>query len=286
LVLPERHLGLIPRQEGQNWKKILAPLAQRAREGVDLKAVERIAQSAKPLKLGVRRSKFAVKSFKTPGSKVPIGVAMDAAFHFYYPDNLEFLEEAGARLVPFSPLNDSRLPQGVAALYLGGGFPEVFAAPLSKNRKLQGEIRQVIRSGMPTYAECGGLMYLTRSLTDTRGKRHSMVGLIPAQVQMTDRLQNFGYQQVRAHRPSLLARPGEKARGHEFHHSVLSRASLRSRAAYEAFPAGKGSKRFEGYAQGSLVASYIHLHFWNCPRWAKRFVKAARDFHQGKSGQK
>ena len=204
---------------------------------------------------------------------------MDEAFHFYYPENLELLEDLGAEIVPFSPLKDRRLPRA-AGLYVGGGFPELFAGPLSRNRALHEELRRVVARGLPTYAECGGLMVLTRAIRDSRGKRYPMAGLIPSEVRMTPRLQNFGYQEMRARGSTVLSRPGERVRGHEFHHSALLRPPGAATAAYEVLPRRGGPARLEGYARESLLASYIHLHFWNRPRWAGRFVESARQWER------
>lgn len=225
--------------------------------------------------------------------KVPIAVAQDKAFNFYYPENLELLEDLGAEIVPFSPLKDRRLPCGTAALYLGGGFPEIFAPQLARNLRMKQEIREAVSAGLPTYAECGGLMYLARSISSARGRRHPMAGLIPADVRMTDSLQNFGYQEVRSRGANLLGRVGETARGHEFHHSALQHRAA-GRPAYEVRArqelAGRarrgGEARPEGYAKGSLLASYVHLHFWSQPRWAERFVQSARFYVNRQSDEK
>ena len=282
-VLPERHLGLIPSNEERGWQRICAPLLARIREGVDLAAVERMARRAQPFDSAVR-PELVEGERRAQGERteaISIGVAMDEAFHFYYPENMELLEEFGAELVPFSPLRDSQLPSGVGALYLGGGFPEVYASELARNRRLHREIRRAVSAGIPTYAECGGLMVLARSIADTKGHRHPMVGLVPGEIQMTDRLQHFGYKQLRARRPSLLARVGESAKGHEFHHSVCTGIPTKSTAAYEATSVAGGGGRLEGYAHGNLLASYIHLHFLSRPRWAERFVQAARNWEIG-----
>ncbi len=280
--LPERHLGLLPSQENRAWQAVLSALKGKIRELWDLDAVLRIARKAEPV--SAQSNPFVLRptgSVRT--ARIPIGVALDEAFHFYYPENLELLEELGAEVVPFSPLRDRQLPRGVAALYLGGGFPEEFAPELSRNRSLHQQIRERVGGGLPAYAECGGLMVLARSLSTARGRRYPMVGLVPADVQMTDRLQNFGYQEVRARKGSFLARVGERARGHEFHHSVLRQAPGSATAAYQAEARHGGRPRLEGYARGSLLASYIHLHFWNKPRWAERFVQAARKYSMGRN---
>lgn len=273
LKMPERHLGLVPWQEQRDWKKILGLLQRQARASFDLPAIVRIMRSANPFVLSLSKHEQAPFT-----RRVPIAVAMDEAFHFYYPENLELLEAHGAEIVPFSPLKDQRLPKRIGGLYLGGGFPEAFARDLSGNRSLRKEIHRVVRADLPTYAECGGLMVLSRSLRTLDGRSHPMVGVIPADVRMTDRLQNFGYQEVKARKSNLLARAGEQARGHEFHHSALRAAPSARWSAYQVQARRGGESRLEGYAKGSLLASYIHLHFGSQPRWAERFVSAARNY--------
>ena len=277
LHLPERHLGLVPAAEKRNpgW---MGRLERLVRQGFDLPAIRRIAEKAPALLLrGASAAKQSPRALR-----VPIAVARDEAFHFYYRENLELLEEEGAEILPFSPLKDRRLPRGAAALVLGGGFPELFAPELARNRSMKEEIRRAVLAGMPAYAECGGLMYLARSIT-AGGRDHPMVGLMPGRVRMTDRLQNFGYQEVEALRDSVVARAGERARGHEFHHSVLTGAPSARHAAYRARAGRGGESRVEGYVKGSLLASYVHLHFWSNPRWAGRFVTAARRFNRRQS---
>ncbi len=297
LTLPERHLGLVPSNEDRGWRKALGPLAARIEEGIDLQAVLRLARQAASLPVSESLSGEFLSRKQKPSdsdtqilrnsgtSKVPIGVARDEAFHFYYPENLELLKELGTEPVPFSPLTDSSLPKGLAALYIGGGFPEVYASQLARNRRLHRQIRQAVAAGMPIYAECGGLMFLTQAILSTRGRRHPMVGLLPGEVRMTDRLQNFGYKRVRAIRPSPLARAGEEARGHEFHHSIASGIPARLTAAYEATSLVQKETRMEGYTRQNLIASYIHLHFLSQPRWAERFVQAAREWVMDRKGE-
>ena len=293
--LPERHLGLVPAVERKGLPPLMKRLERWIAVNFDLPAIRRIAERAKPLVLSPSASSGQALSkherapstlrlfgkLRAQGERpVPIAVARDEAFHFYYPENLELLEDLGAELVPFSPMRDRRLPRGAAALYLGGGFPEVFAPRLARNLRMKTEIRKAVLAGMPSYAECGGLMYLARSISSAAGRRHPMTGLVPADVRMTDRLQNFGYQEVRSKGTNLLARAGEKARGHEFHHSALE-SRAKGRPAYEVLARRAGKVRLEGYAKGSLLASYIHLHFWSQPRWAERFVQSARSYITG-----
>ena len=275
--LPERHLGLVPWQEQGFARTMWGPLEKQMNAGFDLPAIARMMRQAPPLVVPPARPAAQGRSAHPKRSRVPIGLARDEAFHFYYPENLELLEERGAELVPFSPLKNGSLPRGLRGLYLGGGFPEIYASALSNNQPIRRQIRQAITAGMPTYAECGGLMYLARALRDARGRRHPMVGSIPLEVRMTDRLQNFGYKKLRARKDNLLARQGEEARGHEFHHSVLNGSPARSTAAYEVVSATGSPGGLEGYRTQNLVASYVHVHFWSQPRWAGRFVQAARE---------
>lgn len=273
IQIPERHLGLIPAAERPSrtpWPRAAALMART----VDLDRLWRIARQAPPL--AVRPDPRVAEESPAPRQSVRIGVARDACFHFYYPEHFELLEQAGAELVPFSPLVESRLPASLDALYIGGGFPEIFASPLARNTALRTQLRRVIAEGLPTYAECGGLMYLTQALTDGAGRRWPMVGALPGAVRMTDRLQRFGYKRVQARRDSVVARAGERARGHEFHHSVWDRSPAPATAAYDAAPVSEGASRPEGYAARRLAASYIHVHWYSQPRWPARFVDAAR----------
>jgi|GEM_PF-20312 len=277
LKMPERHLGLVPWQEQRDWKKILGLLQRQARASFDLPAIVRIMERASPVRPESVEGRTVRASTKlSMNGKIPIAVARDEAFHFYYPENLELLEAHGAEIVPFSLLKDQRLPTGIGGLYLGGGFPEAFARDLAGNRSMRKEIHRAVRADLPTYAECGGLMVLSRSLRTLDGRSHPMVGVIPADVRMTDRLQNFGYQEVKARKSNVLARAGEQARGHEFHHSALRAVPSARWSAYQVQARRGGESRLEGYAKGSLLASYIHLHFGSQPRWAERFVQAAR----------
>jgi len=148
-------------------------------------------------------------------------VAYDEAFNFYYPENLELLEEQGAEIVPFSPLEDAAIPADIGGVYLGGGFPEVFAEPLARNHSMAESLQRANRSGMPIYAECGGLMFLSRSLQTEAGVRHRMVGLVPVDVEMDGQVHRFGYRQILTLADSLLSPKGQFFRGHEFHWSRI-----------------------------------------------------------------
>ncbi len=272
VAIPERHLGLTPTGERGDLGPLIGALADLIAEHCDLDALLALARSAPPLAATAEDpSVFAeIGAADTEGERPVIAVARDRAFSFYYEDNLDLLRLAGAAIVPFSPLEDARLPDGAAGLYIGGGFPEMYAAELAANGALRREIRDAVATGMPCYAECGGLMYLTESLTDGAGERHPMVGLVPGRAAMGGRWPHIGYTTVRALRDTPLLRAGEQARGHEFHHSTWEGVPPDIPHAFIAQDARGGTPA--GYARGNLLASYIHLHFWGMPALAARFV--------------
>ena len=265
LVLPERHLGLIPTDEGRVVDGFFARLTEHVGAGVDLAAVLRLAESAQPM---------AVEpSGLWPGERQPprvnVAVARDEVFCFYYQDNLDLLAAHGARLLPFSPLHDRAVPEEADGLYLGGGFPELFAEQLAANRSMIESIRRVDAQGLPIYAECGGLMYLCQSLADPEGRRHELVGLLPARAVLRGKRVVVAYAEVRACRQNPLLAAGDAARGHEFHWSSLEEHFPAEQSAYE-----MEDGRAEGYQRDNLLASYVHLHFASNPRLAPNFVAA------------
>jgi cobyrinic acid a,c-diamide synthase len=272
LMLPERHLGLVPVGEDAAFEKVCRALGAAAERSINLSALVAAAQAAPALAIARQTAMPA------PAIRARVGVARDAAFNFYYEANLLWLRHCGAELVEFSPLNDARLPADVDALYFGGGFPEVFAKRLADNAAFIGALRRAHQAGMPIYAECGGLMYLVETLQDAAGARHPMVGLLPGVCRLTDRLQNFGYKEVQSLRQSLLGPVGWQTRGHEFHYSVWdgrpTHASLyRTRSSH-------GDEQEEGYSLANLTASYVHLHFDACPQVARSLVDNAADFRR------
>lgn len=271
LTIPERHLGLIPAQEDQPLARLQERLAEAVTSSIDLERIIRIAKEAPALPF----VQLPGKGHDQPSHICTIGVARDRAFHFYYQENLDLLQRCGAELVEFSPLEDHGLPNGLDALYLGGGFPEIFAGELAHNEPLRREIKTVVEAGLPTYAECGGLMYLAERLLDKQGSEHVMVGVLPGTIRMTNQLQNFGYVTLIPKRDTILAKANDPIKGHEFHYSVWDYQVPEGHAAYVAVKHREG-RRLEGLARTSLLASYIHVHFLTNVRWARGLIASAQ----------
>lgn len=279
LTLPERHLGLIPVAEPGRWQAWLNEARARVEATVDLERVMALAHTAPPLDA----SAITLPLLETAArSMAPvIAVARDEAFSFLYEDNLDLLRAAGATIAFFSPLRDTMLPEGTAAIYLCGGFPELYAEPLSANRALMRAIRAAVDAGMPVYAECGGLMYLTEAITDAAGQTFPMVGALAGRSVMTPRL-TLGYRTARAECDTWLWRKGETLRGHEFHYSAWESRPERLPWLYSCLPDALRPATFaEGAVINNTLASYIHVHFLACPQAAQRFVAAAGTWQKG-----
>ncbi len=267
LIQPERHLGLIPTVEGTVVNQWYSALYAQIEQTVDLDAVIRIAASAG------RPPDAPPQVFPdTPQPKrAAIAVAQDRAFSFYYQDSLDLLDAWGAEIAPFSPLDDPALPDAVGGVYLGGGFPELFAGELSRNDGMLRSIRSAIQRGLPVYGECGGLMYLGRSLSDLDGRQFPMIGAIPVTSSMEARRLHLGYREVAACGDGPLLCAGEQVRGHEFHWSALQEPPGEESAAYRVV---NQNNRPEGFRKGSVWASYVHVHLGSRPGLARRFVDA------------
>lgn len=215
-----------------------------------------------------------------------IAIARDAAFNFYYADNLELLVRAGARLAAFSPLSGEGIPPEADGIYIGGGFPEEFAAVIAANSLFLDGLRTAAADGMPLYAECGGYMILARSLTDRSGAVHEMAGIIPAHTVMQERRAALGYREVTALHDCLLLKQGGRLRGHEFHYSSMSYPPGEARTyAYES--KGRGGNQPEGYISGNIMAAYAHIHLASHLPAAGRLVEACRTYREQKhTGQR
>jgi cobyrinic acid a,c-diamide synthase len=212
----------------------------------------------------------SVRSLAT--GDLPVALARDEAFCFIYADTLARLERLGVCWVPFSPLREG-VPEGVAGIYLPGGYPELHARELAANGAFLEGLRRAGRLDLPLFAECGGYMVLAEALVDAEGRSHAMAGLVPGRARMTGRLQGFGYKRLRALGDNLLCRAGAEGRAHEFHHSVWEGGLAAPAWRAENL---RGEAAEEGFARGNLLASYGHLHFGAQPDWAESWVMRLR----------
>jgi cobyrinic acid a,c-diamide synthase len=268
----ERHLGLHSADEDTVPEALLDHWGQLASSWLDVDGLLAAARAAPPLE-----TEPSVAAISGTARRCRIGVAQDAAFHFYYADNLRRLEALGAELVRFSPISDTSLPD-VDGLYLGGGYPEVHAAALSANHAMLEAIRSFVQRGAPVYAECGGLMYLTRAIVTRDGTRHEMVGLLPSEAKMCDRLQALGYVEVVTQLPTILGPAGSRFRGHQFRYSQLEPALQDVAHAYALSMRRAAITQSEGYCRGQLLASYVHAHWASNPEIAAQLVASCERF--------
>lgn len=269
--LQSRHLGLVTADMEILPADTLSALADGLERHVSPDAVLELAATAPALPAVANEEVL-------PSTDLCIGIARDAAFHFYYQDLFDELERRGCTQIFFSPLADKRLPEGIDALYIGGGYPEELAAALAANREMIADVRRFSASGRPLYAECGGLMYLCRTLEDRSGARHSMAGLLPAETRMLDRIKRLGYVEAFMERDSLWGGKGASVRGHEFHYSELAGNSLESDEwlpAYSLNWRSGGRITREGFQRGLILASYTHLHLASHPEAIDHFLSVA-----------
>ncbi|MEL7523191.1 MAG: cobyrinate a,c-diamide synthase, partial [Cyanobacteria bacterium J06553_1] len=221
VTIPDRHLGLVPSAELSEIEDIFSQLADLAKTCFDWnKLLPLVAQSSSQTKPESKTEQDLVIKPEQKPKRVRIAVARDKAFNFYYQDNLDILAELGAELVFWSPLKDSDIPDDIQGLYFGGGFPEVFASQLAANKQVLQQLKQIISQGIPTYAECGGLMYLCQQLIDLQQRTWTMVGIIPSTVTMEAKL-TLGYRKAIALQDSVLVKTKQTTVGHEFHRSQL-----------------------------------------------------------------
>jgi cobyrinic acid a,c-diamide synthase len=267
--IPERHLGLIPQGENSEISSVIENIGSIVEDNVNIDRIIEIAKNSSPIPTSQLPSFSTSKHLK---SFVKIGVAMDRAFSFYYPENLEALKNAGAEIVFFNTLEDRYLPD-VDALYIGGGFPEMFTDELEGNESLRIDIKNTIEADMPVYAECGGLMYLSRGIS-WNGKTRKMVGAIPCDTEMTKRLQAHGYVILQD------KNNGMEVRGHEFHYSRVR--NLGDVGFLYKVIRGKGiDGNYDGIVYKNVIASYSHLHTMGAPQWAKDFIDRIVNYKQG-----
>lgn len=264
VTIPDRHLGLVPTEELTQFNDLVTQLAHLAQTCFNW---ELLLPLLKPAKINDRRS-----TVNQQKSTVKIAVARDRAFNFYYQDNLDILQHLGAEISLWSPLEADSLPSDIQGLYFGGGFPEMFAQQLSANQPVVQQVKQAIARGIPTYAECGGLMYLCDRIIDLDARSWSMVGVIPATTKMQKKL-TLGYRQAIALQNSSAIESQQIVYGHEFHRSQLT--SLTTKPLWQMQGLHSSSQTFsEGWKINQVHASYLHLHFGKYRFLAKRFIQS------------
>ncbi|MEE8124604.1 MAG: cobyrinate a,c-diamide synthase [Nitrospirales bacterium] len=271
LTIPDRHLGLRTALEGLGTD-LYSKLGQSASETIDMPRVEDLAKSNQDWSYAI--SNTPPESSESITKPVRIGVAYDPAFCFYYPDNLVLLEKAGGKLCRFSPIKDLSLPN-VDMLYLGGGYPEIYAEALEHNVGMRESIQAFAAKGGVIYAECGGLMYLANTLRDFDGKIYDMVGVIPAETEMSRTHMTLGYRELTLTQTGLLGEQGMRIRGHEFHYSVLHPQRALEYVG-QIIDAQGHSRGGDGIMVGNVTALYTHLHFASHPHLPRALVEAAR----------
>lgn len=285
--LPERHMGLVacvgapggdtPPPEAE---AALAAIARQVREHVDIPAVLAVAEAAPDMPAEPEFWEGAPAAH--PGPRPRIGYVYDAALWFYYPENLEALQRAGAELLRLSLLDTTPWPDGLHGLYLGGGFPEEWGDTLAASPHMA-RIRSLAAAGMPIYAECGGFMLLAQCLRRD-ASRYPMCGVLPVEVRFTPKPQGLGYVQARVVAPNPYHPQGASLRGHEFHYSRCEAASGALECCALALDTGTGmgansaGHRVDGLVHGRVFASYTHIYAPAVPHWAANLVRAARDY--------
>lgn len=265
--IPDRHLGLIPSDELPKINNIFSQLADTAQTAFNWNKLFPLIET---------NISLASPSSISLSSKVKIAIAKDAAFNFYYQDNLDILAELGAELIDWSPISDENIPEDIQGLYFGGGFPEVFAPRLAANRNVLKQLKQIILAGIPTYAECGGLMYLCEQLMDLEQKYWSMVGVIPSTVSMEARL-TLGYRKAIALNNTSLIQARQTITGHEFHRSQIQTLPNTPLWQLQGFHQSS-PKLTEGWQILNLHASYLHLHWGENRHLAQRFINNCENY--------
>ncbi|RMG05289.1 MAG: cobyrinate a,c-diamide synthase [Nitrospirae bacterium] len=261
IEIPHRHLGLVTSEERPISEDGIRKLAELFIENTDIKHLIEDGFSEYKRRKPLRHVKAVRKDLK-------IGVAYDEAFSFYYEDNLDLLQHCGAEIVYFSPIRDRKIPEGVDGLYIGGGYPELYAQELSVNLEMKNSIREFVDDGGVVYAECGGFIYLSEGIETEDGKFHEMAGIFPCSIRYSDRLKALGYREVTVKRECIIGKKGMRGRGHEFRYTEISKLTGEMINVYD----GKAG----GYQVKNCLSSYIHLHFMSNPEIAANLVDFIR----------
>ncbi len=273
--IPHRHLGLMVAEENPISQENLERLGDVVLHHIDIDLLVRSSESSD---WSNNESEILNSKLKTQNSKLlKIAIAYDKAFCFYYEDNLDLLRDAGAEIVTFSPLSDTRIPENVDAIYIGGGYPELYAKELSENASMLEAIHNWADSGRPVYAECGGLMYLSKDIYDFNGKFFEMAGVLPFETEMKKGRSHLGYREIELKDNCILGKKGDKLKGHEFHYSDIKPSAVSPQQSavdkcYSLSDNKKQNLQDEGYMFKNTLASYIHIHFGSNLNIARNFI--------------
>lgn len=264
--LESRHLGLVTAEEVGNLESIIEQLAEQALKTIDLDGLYELAAGSATIEYDEPNISYV--------GKTKIAVAYDKAFCFYYEDNLDIFTQMGAEIVKFSPLKDKELPKGIGGLYIGGGYPELYIKELSENKSMLDDIREKVSKGLPTFAECGGYMYLMDSFTDKEGNLYNLAGAIEGNSYMTSSLKRFGYITLTSQNNNLMCKAGESINGHEFHYSDSNNTG-------ETFLAVKPESERSWnavIADDTKFMGYPHINFMGNIKLAENFIKKSAEY--------
>ncbi len=270
--IPHRHLGLITAEEDPLALEHLDRLADTIISNIDIDAMLSLPE------LTVSGNASSLQTALQQPRVCRVAVAYDKAFCFYYEDNLDLLREAGAEIIRFSPLADKAIPQGSDAVYIGGGYPELYAETLSQNKAMLASVRDWAEASKTMYAECGGMMYLSEGLYAQNGCYFPMAGIFPFRTAMRQGRSCIGYREIILKNDGILGMKGESFRGHEFHYSVIAEGLLHPNIESNYRVADRTGTVLpdEGYQHKNTLASYIHLHFGSRPDAAERFIHSTQ----------
>jgi len=278
IIIPERHLGLIPSDEGRVNSALYEKLGQMILETVDIDRVLNAAGLA-GIYPDYHKSIFINKNDPL---RVTLAIAKDRAFCFYYQDDIDLFEALGAKIKYFSPLNDRSLPDDIDGIFMGGGFPELYAAELTQNESMRNSLSESQKQGILIYGECGGMMYLLEKLIDCNGRSFKMSGILSGASRMENRRQGLGYVIVDAIRDSVICKKGDTFRAHEFHWSKLQNVPDDTVFAYNTRKNRGYKTGFDGIGMNNVLASYTHVHFSSNPELARNLLLSMVKTSRGK----
>lgn len=273
-LLPERHLGLVTPEEHGRIKKVCHELSLTVAKNVNVDRIYEIAHRAPCLSEPEKNQSGTQKA----AAKITIGYFRDSAFTFYYPENLEALAAAGAHLIPVSPLEDSSLPP-LDCLYIGGGFPETHGDLLSRNKSLLRDLKENVENGLPVYAECGGLIFLSQALK-YENEIFPMSSVLPFRIEMRSKPCGHGYCEFEIDRENPFFPVGARIRGHEFHYSTIVNGAEKVETAYRVLRGQGANHGREGFFYKKVMASYFHVHVFSFPAWADCLIDAAKCYRR------